>query len=197
MTDEDFQILAKLESLNRLTLSKCPQIHDGRLPYLFSLKKMTHLKLIDCKLLSDQGLQTISTFVSLTSLDLSTTSDDSQITDTGISHLKGLKNLKILQLCGRNGFTNKGLEQLSGLVHLSYLKIKDCRQITLENVKMLKSSHAQKVQEYQKECFLQYLCQMSLGFDSLKTTPKVIFSLITDYAFDNPTDILRVEPALK
>lgn len=72
------------------------------------------------------------------SLTVVSLSANKQVTDAGLEHLKGLKNLTYLSLLG-TPVTDVGLEHLKGLTSLTYLNLYNTRvgNAGLENLKSL------------------------------------------------------------
>jgi hypothetical protein len=74
---------------------------------------------VGCIKLCDEQLATIACLINLTELDIS----GNCITDTGLSYLSSLINLKTLLLYSNGGITDNGLCTLSSLKSLSKLLV--------------------------------------------------------------------------
>ncbi len=103
------------------------RIGDDGMRYLTRFKKITELH-IDSTV-SDAGLAYLCEFPALTNFAVpggKTYGLDNQadITDVGLSHLKGLKRLEVLFLSGTH-VTDDGLAHVSGLVNLTDLTLED------------------------------------------------------------------------
>jgi len=163
ITDEGIQYLRGLQNLRVLSLPQTKITGEG----LGSLKDLPKLMSIDVNgaAITNSGMKAIGDLKQLTSLNIAGNSqiDDTgfgyiegltkleglfayhlyRITDEGLKHLKGMRNLKDLRV-GSHGITDKGMEQLAGFEKLSNLTV-DNSKITdsgLKNLKDLKNLNA-------------------------------------------------------
>ena len=96
-------------------------------------------------MITDQGLKNLSALTALTSLylDNNVFANDKvirrvTITDSGLAHLKELRNLKVLLLRG-NDIPDAGVEQLKSLPKLEQLELQNTN-VTEAGVKALKDA---------------------------------------------------------
>ncbi len=120
MTDKGIELAAKLTTLTSVTLWP---MTDKRLAYLRQLPNLKYACFQNVshgnngEHITDAGMIPLSDLHGLEELYLS----GAVISDAGLNHLKGLINLKKLQVKG--SFTLEGLKQLSSISDLIYLEI--------------------------------------------------------------------------
>lgn len=135
-TDEGLEHLAALANLQQLNLS-CQNVRGNGLAHLANLPRLERLDLRGT-LLSDAGAEGLEGLTRLTSLSLSNLNDQFmamfvggsrepvtvkvRITDVGMPHLAGLKNLRSLNL-GGTLITEAGLVHLECLTNLETLNL--------------------------------------------------------------------------
>lgn len=96
ITNKSLQSISKLTNLTTLSLHKCTNITSEAFTYLINLP-LTALRISSFgDRLQDEDLKTVGQLGNLKSLNLSY----SYITEEGLLHLKGLKNLKFITLGG-------------------------------------------------------------------------------------------------
>jgi len=98
--------LAKLTSLESLSLEGAHEITDAGLLHLRGLSKLKHLHL-DCTNVGDPGLKHLERLASLRSLHLY----GAKVTDAGVGHLAKLDTLRTLQV-RRTQITAAGFARL-------------------------------------------------------------------------------------
>ena len=87
------------------------------------------------KVITDPGLAHLKGLKELRTLYLHRT----QVTDTGLAHLKRLRELQTLDL-GETQITDAGLAHLKGLKELQILGLRGCEQVTKEGLTDLRKA---------------------------------------------------------
>lgn len=95
---------------------------------LIDIPHLTYLNLSENRKISDVGLSRLAPLTTLTRLNLSSCS----ITGQGLSYLKALKKLEILDISYCNRLTDEALRVLKGMPRLTSIDIQGC----------VKTSHA-------------------------------------------------------
>lgn len=111
----EFQRLPRLESL---ALNGAAEIGDEGLAHLGRLTEIKHLSLPTSKV-TDKGLAHLVNLKKLESLRLWS----GRITDEGLKTISGIEGLKSLTLFGGSNVTEAGLQHLAGMKQLNYLHI--------------------------------------------------------------------------
>ncbi len=121
ITDDN---LAKLEYLQHLTLLSLDQcsITDKGIKEIGKLPGLEHLTLFYCNNITDASLNNLATMRSLTTLNIST--DSNQVSGCNVYCLSALPNLGTLQLVGCLGISDDAVEPLASLNHLDHLDIR-------------------------------------------------------------------------
>ncbi len=128
-TDATLAVVAKLSSLERLDVHRCP-ITDEGLAYLAGLTALKELNLSDCEF-TDAGLSALSGLTSLEQLNLASSFGDSpQIKGPGLAALGGMTKLQVLVL-------DKNLVDDAALEHL--IKLKGLKRVALMRTKVTKA----------------------------------------------------------
>lgn len=120
ITDETIAQIAKFPKVDDLLLDRCG-ITDECLKSLGQSKTIKRIRAPRTKL-SDAGLAYLKDTVQLELLDLS---DCNQISDQGLSHIKGLSKLRNLSLWGPR-ITDDGMKYLSGMTNMVAISFQDC-----------------------------------------------------------------------
>jgi internalin A len=137
-TNAGLEQLGKLHQLQMLHLSRTGLKNDD-LAYLKTLKNLTWLTLTDNSLITDRGLENIKGLINLKWLDIGQT----RITDAGLVWLKEMSQLKELNVF-YNKVSNYGLIYLKPLhqlknLNLAYTKVTDAGLINLQDLLALNS----------------------------------------------------------
>jgi Leucine-rich repeat (LRR) protein len=111
--------LGKVASLKKLRLGT---VRDETLGGLSGLKNLEELALYYSGL-GDEGLKPIGQLTSLRELNVQNT----RVSDAGLKHISGLKNLKRLSASDNKRIADAGLEALAGLENLEVLWVSDCK----------------------------------------------------------------------
>jgi hypothetical protein len=126
-TDATLAVLAKLPSIERLDVHRCP-ITDEGLAHLAGLTALKELNLSDCEF-TDAGLSLLSGLTNLEQLNLASSFGDSpQIKGPGLAALAGMTKLQVLVL-------DKNLVDDAALEHLKNLKA--LRELYLEQTRVV------------------------------------------------------------
>lgn len=148
-TGSDLKKLSTLPNLTKIQLTDST-IDDNAAKGLGTIKTLTTLK-IHGNQFSDAGMKSICNLTSLTSLNLAKNIDDRQggkaatITDAGVGWLKGLKQLKTLNLSG-NQITDGSLKTIQGM--------KTLERVNLSDTKLTAAGEA-KLKEALPDCWVQ------------------------------------------
>ena len=137
--------LKKLATLPKLTTIAWTDstIDDNGAKGLSTVKTLTTLKL-DGNQISDFGVKALGNLKELTELSLSKNIDDRQvsrsppITDGALTTIKGMKQLKSLNLSG-NPITDAGLKQLASMKTLEHLRLAETK-VTPEGIAKFKEA---------------------------------------------------------
>ncbi len=121
-TNDVLAYVNELEQLKVLDLRGCVLINDAGLEKLKSLTQLKALKLRNAGM-SDQGLAVVENFPHLQLLFV----QDGNITDEGLKHLKGLKEMQDLTLYSLYAITDAGLDNLAGMTKLKTVSLRDTR----------------------------------------------------------------------
>ena len=121
ITDDGMSCLAGMKSLRSLDVGRT-QLTDAGLERLSSLKELMQLSLYGTQI-TDAGLSVTKDMRRLALLNLWGCKG---ITDTGLTNLKGMRNLEALYLDDTN-VTDAGLQNLEGLYRLAYLGLGQTR----------------------------------------------------------------------
>jgi len=135
--------LSRLTLLQRLNLKHCELLSDAGLDALTSLKRLDNLSIGGCRRVTNSGLASLSHLTTtLTDLDLS---DCPKITDRGLRHLAPLTALEVLDL-SETSIKGHGLRVLATrLVRLNELAFEHCA--SLEDIAL---AHVARVTSLQK-----------------------------------------------
>jgi tetratricopeptide (TPR) repeat protein len=114
-TDAVLAHLAKLTTLQDLAVTNC-NVTDAGLETLAGFAKLEALSLLACKQISDDGLKHLQGLKNLQELDLNSTS----IGDAGLQHLKGLARLRVLHLFNTK-VSDAGLQTIQAFTDLREL----------------------------------------------------------------------------
>ena len=126
-TDATLAVLAKLPSLERLDVHRCP-ITDEGLAHLAGLTALKELNLSDCEF-TDAGLSALSGLTNLEQLNLASSFGDSpQINGPGLAALAGMTKLQVLVL-DKNLLNDDALEHLKNLKALRELYLEQTRVV--------------------------------------------------------------------
>ncbi|XP_063952829.1 uncharacterized protein LOC129255729 isoform X1 [Lytechinus pictus] len=130
-TNELLQTVRPHIHLSSLNLASCPLITDQGLQHITSLKKLQHLNLSNNKSLTDKVFQTLQVFSSLSTLLLEGTS----VTDAGIEAFVAVPppNLTNLSL-NRTGVTDLAILFLARLSKLRNLGLEQTQVKSLEHI---------------------------------------------------------------
>lgn len=148
-TGSDLKKLSTLPNLTSIQLTDST-IDDNGAKGLSTIKTLTTLK-IRGNQFSDAGMKSICNLTNLTSLNLAKNIDDRQgrkpptITDAGVAWLKGMKQLKSLNLSG-NQITDGSLKTI--------LALKTLERLNLSDTKLTAAGEA-KVKEALPDCWVQ------------------------------------------
>lgn len=124
ITDKGIAQLQDLTNLKALHIDHSQMTDQGFLA-LARLTKLEYLAL-ECHTFSDKGLAVVDGMPGLTWLSVGGDEDHlSEITDAGLRHVEGLRNLVSLDL-SFSEITDDGLDSLKGLSHLSHLTLASC-----------------------------------------------------------------------
>ncbi|KAK7837252.1 f-box/lrr-repeat protein 14, partial [Quercus suber] len=121
VTDSGLALLKDCPNLQTFAFNYTDQLSEHGLKHISGLLKLKSLNIRCCKCVTDLDLKAISGITSLKELQ----AFSSNITDVGVSYLKGLHNLTMLNLEGCN-ITNACLESISALVALAVLNLNRC-----------------------------------------------------------------------
>ena len=131
----DLLPLAELRALTKLTV--WPQVDDVLLSYLANMENLRELHLYGSQRvnkITDAGLKLVAGLSKLKELVIGGTCPE--VTDTGLSHLKDLENLRALEL-HRTAVTDSGLSYLKGFKNLTRLSLSGAK-ITDAGLEFLK-----------------------------------------------------------
>lgn len=148
-TGSDLKKLSTLPNLTSIQLTDST-IDDNGAKGLSTIKTLTTLK-IRGNQFSDAGMKSICNLTNLTSLNLAKNIDDRQggkaptITDAGVAWLKGMKQIKSLNLSG-NQITDGSLKTI--------LALKTLERLNLSDTKLTAAGEA-KVKEALPDCWVQ------------------------------------------
>ncbi len=111
VTDADLKVISVLKGVKELCVSTpIAKSSDGKNTYAKSG-------------ITDEGLKSIGTMGELRILQL----DGADITDDGLKHLAGLKNLTDLSISGCTKLTDAGMTELTKITKLARLEIYDSK----------------------------------------------------------------------
>ena len=116
--DQDFQILANIDTLQTLDLSEIFEVTDDSLAYLAMIEGLQTLNLSEFDGVTDESMAHLAKIEGLRMLDLSY----SNITDDGLAHLVRIEGLRTLDLSG-TGITDDGLAHLAKIEGLRTLDL--------------------------------------------------------------------------
>lgn len=134
LTGAGLRHLTGLKKLRKLNLS-FNSLRPDAFATLAQLTGLTHLLVLSGPKVDDQVLEQCAKLANLEELRLS--EDTTAVTDRGIEHLAGLKNLKNLALRGAIGVTDTGLAQLAELPHLEELSLRNLGSVTPRGLDVL------------------------------------------------------------
>ena len=117
VSDADLSIIVAVKSLRSLKLSRAA-VTDVGMKKLARLPELSELSLVDCKGLTDAGLEPIGRLKRLECLSLKGTN----VTDTGLREVAKLRALKSLDLSGTN-IDDAGLSGFTTLTSLERLTL--------------------------------------------------------------------------
>ncbi len=126
----DLKKLAVLPKLTKIAWTDST-IDDAGAKSLSTIKTLTILKL-DGNQISDFGVKALGNLKDLTELSLAKNIGDRQaaksppITDAALVSIKGMKQLKVLNLSG-NSISDAGLKQLTGMMSLETIRLADTK----------------------------------------------------------------------
>jgi|AGTN01.3.fsa_nt_gi Serine/threonine protein kinase len=127
--DDDMQSILRFKYQKHLSLENSKV--TGK-----NLKILNELPLHDLSLrglkINDDDLVEVGKLTDMEFLKLGKTN----VGDAGIRHLKGLKNLKLIELEGTR-ITNEGLKELSKFPELNTIDVRDCQSITGSGLQQL------------------------------------------------------------
>lgn len=126
--------LKDLKKLEEIYLAKT-LIDDAALQTLTTFPKLKKIRLAQNQI-SNEGLAALAKMPQLVELDLS---ENSLLSDSGMEHLAGLKEMKKLNLW-RVALTDDGVKPLQGLTNMEWLNL-DNTQVTDAGLKYLKDMH--------------------------------------------------------
>jgi internalin A len=115
--DEDLKYLRDLPNLKEIVWGG-RHFHNGWCKEIESIKQLEGL-FFDGRLLNDEGVAVVAKLPNLIALSLLETN----VTDDGLRHLKGLTKLRWLSLSGARNITDKGLVHLKDLKNLEDLSL--------------------------------------------------------------------------
>jgi hypothetical protein len=125
--------IARIKRLQTLNLKNCELIDDDSLLILSSLKKLKHIVLYGCKLITIAGIYHIST-LDLEHIDLSYCV---LIGNDSMNHISLFKSLKILLLTGCTQIDDEGINNIKELNLLQIIDVRNCILIDDECLKIL------------------------------------------------------------
>lgn len=124
VTDEGIRAVSMLVTLQTLVIRGCRNVTDAGMLHLASLRCLKHLDLGECECITDIGANCISTLAQLTFLSLVRCS---LITDDALAQLGAqLHQLEALYLAECTSITDIGLSHLFGLKYLRVLLLRKC-----------------------------------------------------------------------
>ncbi|XP_010313816.1 uncharacterized protein [Solanum lycopersicum] len=120
VTAEAMESLSSLDKLVKLDFERCPQIHGGFV-HLQGLPKLESLSIRCCQCIMDSDMQPLAGIASLKDLEIVCL----YITDYGVSYLRGLNKLLVLNIEGSH-VTTSCLDTISELPSLQSLNLNRC-----------------------------------------------------------------------
>jgi hypothetical protein len=114
LTDAGLKIISELNlhKLGALSLGRCKNITDAGMTYVAKIPTLNYLSLIANPQITDKGLANLSNSRSISYIDLRGCTG---MTDGGLLHLAKMPSLKTLRLGGCTGITSRGIEVFSEL----------------------------------------------------------------------------------
>ncbi|WP_417396975.1 leucine-rich repeat domain-containing protein [Gimesia chilikensis] len=134
VSDDGLTQLKDLQKLEEIYLAKT-LIDDKALQTLTTFPKLKKIRLAQNQI-SNEGLAALAKIPQLVELDLS---ENSLLSDPGMQHLSGLKEMQKLNLW-RVALTDEGIKPLQGLTKMKWLNL-DNTQVTDAGLKYLKDMH--------------------------------------------------------
>lgn len=142
LKDDDLEKLNALRHLTLLSLDRCV-ITDEGVKHIAKVRTLESLTLFGCDNITDNGIVLLSTIPSLSALGITATQSD-RISRRGIESLTAMAHLEILRLNGCTAISDDAVEPLSALTHLVNLDIRGT-SITEEGANRLESGLPQTI----------------------------------------------------
>src|SRR5262249_27053327 len=120
LTDDQWALLRLLPALKGLNLARCANVSDSGMIHLRELPNLLWLGLDETQI-TDDGLKYLKALPALEELGLG----DTQITDAGLQTLESMPRLQCLTIENTPNISDGGLAHLSGLKNLAVLRLTD------------------------------------------------------------------------
>ena len=146
LPSDAFAPLAKLQSIEQLSLNNAESFDDQAAAFVSKLRSLQQLGLFNAKLTND-GLAHFSQLTNLRGIMIGT----GRFTDKGLAHLTNLRNLTMLGLSADLDVGDEGINYLAGMTQMTHLdlpgkRITDDGLVALASMTHLNSLNLEKSQ---------------------------------------------------